>query len=79
MQDTSSATKGETVGEEAFSRDLEAWFRDAVWHDGDDVWHEKFFIANHSADSFIIDTPDGDMYLEDLRCPAGPMGLFVPT
>ncbi|CAE7336322.1 unnamed protein product, partial [Symbiodinium sp. CCMP2456] len=43
----------------------------AVWYPDDVYYHERILLWRCSDDLWMILTPDGDMYVEDLRCAGG--------
>ena len=43
----------------------------AVWYPDDDVYHERILVWRHSPGFWMTLTPDGDRYIEDLRCAGG--------
>ena len=70
--------KGSAIAAAAFWTSLRDGMRIAVFYKGDPVWHERrllshdFGSASHGV--YMIETPDGDRYEEDVLCqdPEGP-------
>jgi hypothetical protein len=46
-----------------------------VWYDDDMVWHERLLVASLGGTVWVIATPDGDRYPEDLGCRGVPTDL----
>ncbi|CAK0892099.1 unnamed protein product, partial [Prorocentrum cordatum] len=59
---------GRAIGEEAFWSELLPGGYVAVYHSDDSVWHERLLLGQVDAQHWVIDTPDHDMYIENIAC-----------
>ena len=50
----------------AFSRRLYPGLRIGVWYSDDTVWHERLLLYPVSEKEWVIRTPDGDQYIEQI-------------
>ncbi|CAK0855451.1 unnamed protein product, partial [Prorocentrum cordatum] len=63
-----SAGSGRAVGEEAFWSELLPGGYVAVFYSDDNVWHERLLLGQVDAQHWVIETPDHDMYVENILC-----------
>ena len=59
---------GRAVGEEAFWSELLPGGYLVVFYSDDNVWHERVLLAEADSQHWVIETPDGDMYVENVAC-----------
>ncbi|CAK0907840.1 unnamed protein product [Prorocentrum cordatum] len=68
------SSSGLAVQEEEFMRELGPGKRFALWYEDDTYWHERVALAEVRSGVWIIVTPDGDRYSENVRCRRGTSG-----
>ncbi|CAK0840736.1 unnamed protein product [Prorocentrum cordatum] len=68
------AADGGVVKEPAFMSEMRPGRRFALWYSDDTYWHERVALACVRPGAWVIATPDGDGYPENLRCRRGTSG-----
>ncbi|CAK0886357.1 unnamed protein product [Prorocentrum cordatum] len=68
------SSSGLVVPEEEFMREMKPGKRFALWYEDDTYWHERVALAEVRPGVWIITTPDGHRYSENIRCRRGTSG-----
>ncbi|CAK0871469.1 unnamed protein product, partial [Prorocentrum cordatum] len=68
------SSSGLVVPEEEFMREMKPGKRFALWYEDDTYWRERVALAEVRPGVWIIATPDGHRYSENIRCRRGTSG-----
>ncbi|CAK0813206.1 unnamed protein product [Prorocentrum cordatum] len=68
------SSSGLVVPEEELMREMKPGKRFALWYEDDTYWHERVALAEVRPGVWIITTPDGHRYSENIRCRRGTSG-----